>query len=119
VTDKNGPVVGCMQVGADDDLMLITDGGMVIRIKVHEISLLGRDTQGVRLINLKEDEKVVGLARLLEREDEDEEDDEPEEQAAGEARTSALDDLLERAEADQAESESEDESGSDGGAGED
>jgi DNA gyrase subunit A len=105
VTEKNGPVVGCMQVGADDDLMLITDGGMVIRIKVKEISLLGRDTQGVRLISLKEDEKVVSLARLLEREDEEDaeeaEDAEPV-KVESPARDRAFDQLLERAEDDQA-----------------
>jgi DNA gyrase subunit A len=72
VTDRNGPVVGCMQVSADDDLMLITDGGMVIRMEIKGISLMGRDTQGVRLIDLKEGERVVGLTRLEERENGDE-----------------------------------------------
>ncbi len=68
VTDRNGPVVGCMQVSADDDLMLITNGGMVIRMEISGISLMGRDTQGVRLIDLKDGERVVGLVRLVERE---------------------------------------------------
>ncbi len=70
ITDRNGPVVGCMQVSADDDLMLITNGGMVIRMEINGISLMGRDTQGVRLIDLKNGERVVGLARLVERENE-------------------------------------------------
>lgn len=72
VTDKNGPVVGIMQVKTDDDVMLITDGGMVIRTQVKGIPILGRDTIGVRLINLKEGEHVVSFARLVEREGEDE-----------------------------------------------
>ena len=71
VTERNGPLVGCMQVSADDDLMLVTNGGMVIRMEVKDISLMGRDTQGVRLIDVKEGERVVGLARLMEREDEE------------------------------------------------
>ncbi|MBN2497707.1 MAG: DNA gyrase subunit A [Deltaproteobacteria bacterium] len=70
VTERNGPVVGCMQVSTDDDLIMITSGGMVIRTEVRGISLMGRDTQGVRLIDLKEGERVVGLARLVEREEE-------------------------------------------------
>jgi DNA gyrase subunit A len=79
VTDRNGPVVGCMQVSVDDDLMLITDGGMVIRMEVRTISMMGRDTQGVRLIDVKQGERVVGLARLVERENGDELDLEPSE----------------------------------------
>ncbi|MBW1873651.1 MAG: hypothetical protein JRJ19_16405 [Deltaproteobacteria bacterium] len=68
ITDKTGPVVGVMQVSDDDDLMLITDGGMVIRTQMKGISIMGRATQGVRLIDLKAGERVVGLAKLLEKE---------------------------------------------------
>ncbi|HUU03219.1 MAG TPA: DNA gyrase subunit A [Myxococcota bacterium] len=68
VTEKTGPVVGVMQVSNDDDLMLITDGGMVIRTEINGISVMGRATQGVRLIDLKKGERVVGLARLVEKE---------------------------------------------------
>ena len=60
------------QVSDDDDLMLITNGGMVIRTSVKGISVLGRDTQGVRLIELKESEKVGGVARLVERDSDEE-----------------------------------------------
>jgi DNA gyrase subunit A len=67
MTEKTGPIVGVMQVSSDDDLMLITNGGMVIRTEVNEISVMGRATQGVRLIDLKEGERVVGLARLEEK----------------------------------------------------
>jgi len=68
ITDKTGPVVAVRQVADDDDVMLITDGGMVIRTRVKGISVMGRATQGVRLIDLKPGERVVGLARLVERE---------------------------------------------------
>jgi DNA gyrase subunit A len=72
ITEKTGPVVGVMQVAQDDDLMLITDGGMVIRTRVSDVPVLGRDTQGVRLIDLKEGERVTALARLAERGEEEE-----------------------------------------------
>ena len=74
VTEKNGPVVGCMQVSDTEDLMLITDGGMVIRMEAKGISMMGRDTQGVRLIDLKDGEKVVGLAKLDEQEETEEDE---------------------------------------------
>ncbi|HEX5035929.1 MAG TPA: DNA gyrase subunit A [bacterium] len=69
-TDKNGPVVGVKQVTDDDDVMLITDQGKVIRMKVKEISTMGRNTQGVRLIHLEASEKVVAFAKLAEKEEE-------------------------------------------------
>src|SRR5262249_1930955 len=71
VTDKTGPVVGVRMVTDDDDIMLITNGGKVIRTPVKGISVIGRNTQGVRLIDLAEGEKVVGVARLAEKEDDD------------------------------------------------
>ena len=71
VTDKTGPVVGVRMVTDDDDIMLVTDGGKVIRTPVRGISVIGRNTQGVRLIDLTEGEKVVGVARLAEKEEEE------------------------------------------------
>jgi DNA gyrase subunit A len=68
-TDKNGAVVGVKQVTDDDDVMLITNQGKVIRMKVKEISVMGRNTQGVRLIHLEEGEKVVAFAKLAEKEE--------------------------------------------------
>jgi len=68
IAERTGKVVAVKQVFGDDDIMLITNGGMVIRTRVKGISVMGRATQGVRLIDLKEGEKVVGLARLGERE---------------------------------------------------
>ena len=64
VTDRVGPVVGVRMVAQDDHIMLITDAGKVIRTPVREISIIGRNTQGVRLIDVAEGEKVVGVARL-------------------------------------------------------
>jgi DNA gyrase subunit A len=60
-------VVGAVQVKDDDEVMIVTNGGMLIRMKVNEISVIGRNTQGVRLISLENaDEKVVGISRLPE-----------------------------------------------------
>jgi len=73
IMDKNGPVVGVRRVVDEEDIMLITDGGKVIRTPVAGISVMGRATQGVRLIDLNEGEKVVGVARLAEKEEDDSE----------------------------------------------
>ena len=70
-TDKTGPVVGVRMVTDDDDIMVVTDGGKVIRTPVKGISVIGRNTQGVRLIDLAEGEKVVGVARLAEKEEDE------------------------------------------------
>jgi DNA gyrase subunit A len=70
-TEKTGLVVGVRMVTDEDDIMLITDGGKVIRTPVKGISVIGRNTQGVRLIDLADGEHVVGVARLAEREDDD------------------------------------------------
>ena len=72
-TERNGPVVGFRQVGENDEIMLITDRGRIIRMMVNEISVIGRATQGVRLIDIEPDERVVDLASLAETEEEEEE----------------------------------------------
>ncbi len=66
VTDKNGPVVQAMEVETDDQVMVITAFGKIIRTNVKDISLLGRPTQGVRLIHLDDDDKVVAVAPVAE-----------------------------------------------------
>jgi DNA gyrase subunit A len=64
-TDRNGRVVGAVQARDDEEVMLVTSGGVLIRMAVKEISVIGRNTQGVRLITLdNEAEKVVGISRL-------------------------------------------------------
>lgn len=66
-TERNGRVVGAVQVRDDDEVMLVTNGGVLIRMRVKEISVIGRNTQGVRLITLDDAaEKVVGVSRLPE-----------------------------------------------------
>ena len=65
VTERNGPVVGCSQVRDHDQVMLITEQGMIIRLRASEISVIGRNTQGVKLINLAEGEKVVAVAKVV------------------------------------------------------
>jgi DNA gyrase subunit A len=65
-SERNGRVVGVAQVTNDDQVMLITSGGQVIRTRVAEIRESGRNTQGVTLINVSEGEKVVAVARLAE-----------------------------------------------------
>ena len=70
-TDKTGRVVGVQQVGEDDQLMLISNKGKIIRLRIKDIRLIGRNTQGVRLIELEEGERVVSLARLAEKEEDE------------------------------------------------
>ncbi len=64
-TERNGPVVYSCQVTDEDQLMIIAGQGKIIRLRVADISVIGRNTQGVKLINLGEREKVVGVAKLM------------------------------------------------------
>jgi len=68
-TERNGKVVSLRLVSDDDDLMLITDGGKLIRMPVDGIPTIGRNTQGVRLIRLEEAEQVVAMERIAEKEE--------------------------------------------------
>ncbi|MGB4247002.1 MAG: DNA gyrase subunit A [Pseudohongiellaceae bacterium] len=67
-SERNGRVVGAVQVSDGDEIMLISDRGTLVRTRVDEISVQGRNTQGVRLIKLKADEKLVGLEQVEEPE---------------------------------------------------
>ncbi|HEX9663546.1 MAG TPA: DNA gyrase C-terminal beta-propeller domain-containing protein, partial [Candidatus Binatia bacterium] len=69
-TDKTGRVVGVQQVTEDDQLMLVTNKGKIIRLRITDIRVIGRNTQGVHLIDVEEGERVVSLARLAEKEEE-------------------------------------------------
>jgi DNA gyrase subunit A len=71
-TARNGDVAAIILVDEADDLMLMTDTGKLIRIPTRSVSVISRNTQGVRLINLEDKEKVVGAARLAEADDDDE-----------------------------------------------
>ncbi|HOJ11404.1 MAG TPA: DNA gyrase subunit A [Clostridiales bacterium] len=64
ITEKTGNIAGMRIVNEDDDIMLINKDGTIIRINVSEISVLGRSTQGVTLMRIDEDSRVVGLARV-------------------------------------------------------
>jgi DNA gyrase subunit A len=63
-SERNGAVVGSIQVHDTDELMLITSGGILVRTRVNEVSILGRNTQGVRMIKLDKGEKLVGVDRI-------------------------------------------------------
>jgi len=63
-SERNGAVIGAKLVGESDELMLITDAGTLVRTKVEGISVLGRNTQGVTVIRLSKNEKVVGVDRI-------------------------------------------------------
>ncbi len=65
-SERNGKVVAATLVHTDDDIMLITDTGVLVRTRVAEIRELGRATQGVTLINLDEGAKLSGLQRIVE-----------------------------------------------------
>ena len=68
-TERNGMVIGILLVSEDDDLMLMTNIGKVIRMQVNSISVISRNTQGVKLMGMDAEERVVGAARLAEKEE--------------------------------------------------
>jgi DNA gyrase subunit A len=70
-SERNGDLIGAQLVTEDDEIMLITTGGVLIRTRVREVREQGRSTQGVRLINLDEGEKLVGMETIVETDDED------------------------------------------------
>ncbi|WP_107925927.1 DNA gyrase subunit A [Lysinibacillus parviboronicapiens] len=76
ITDKNGPMVAVKTVDGSEDLMLITINGMLIRMDVNDISLIGRSTQGVRLIRLGDEELVATVAKVEKEEEDDSSEDE-------------------------------------------
>jgi DNA gyrase subunit A len=71
-TERNGKVIGAVLVGDEDEIMLISTGGVLIRTNVKQIREMGRSTQGVRLIDLDEGTKLAGVERVAEREEEEE-----------------------------------------------
>ncbi len=73
VTERTGSVVNIKQVTDTDEIMIISDKGKIIRMRVKDISVIGRNTQGVRLITVDPDEKVTAIAKLAESESEEEE----------------------------------------------
>ncbi len=71
VSERNGKVVGAIQVEETDEIMLITNAGTLVRTRVSEVGLIGRNTAGVRLIRTGDDEKLVSLERVAEPEGDD------------------------------------------------
>ena len=76
-TDKTGHIIGVKVVGDHDDIMLITATGIIIRLKVNGISVLGRNTQGVTLMRTSEGGKVVSIAKLCQEDDDDDSNSKP------------------------------------------
>ena len=64
--DRNGKVVGAVMVNEEDEIMLISDQGTLIRSPINQVSVMGRNTKGVRLVNLGEEEKLASLERIIE-----------------------------------------------------
>jgi len=71
-SERNGRTVGAVQVGEDDEIMLISSNGTLVRTAVDDISIQGRNTQGVRLIRVGSDQRLVGLARIESIEEDEE-----------------------------------------------
>src|SRR4030095_16702022 len=65
ISERNGQMVGALLVKPDDEIMLISSSGTLVRTPVGEISIQGRNTQGVRLIRLDEGDRLVGLERII------------------------------------------------------
>ena len=74
-SERNGAVVGAVQVDDDNEIMLITNGGTLVRTRVAEISVMSRNTQGVKLINVQQDENLIGVEKIESIEDDDDDDD--------------------------------------------
>jgi DNA gyrase subunit A len=70
-SERNGSVVGIAYVQSGDELLVITQQGMILRIKTDDVRAIGRATQGVKIIDIGEDDKVVSIARLVEKEDDE------------------------------------------------
>jgi len=82
VTEKNGNIVSFKIINGDEDLMIITNNGIIIRLPISQISTTGRVAQGVRLINLKDNQTVSNVAIIEHQEEEPEENNEIIEQTA-------------------------------------
>ncbi len=112
ISDRNGAVVGAVQVFEDDELMLISDTGTLVRTTTDGVSVLGRNTQGVRLISLKDDETLIGVARIDEASIPDVIDESDEDDAADADATSVVDEAA-AAEDDSARPSRDDSAGDD------
>jgi DNA gyrase subunit A len=78
ITKRTGRVMGILQVSEDDEVIMVTDGGKILRMAARSISLIGRVTQGVKLMDAEAEERVVSVAKVAERSDNGEGETEPE-----------------------------------------
>jgi DNA gyrase subunit A len=78
ITKRNGPIMAILQVNEDDEIMLVTDGGKILRMIAKGVSLIGRVTQGVKLMDLEPEERVVSVAKVAEKSDDGEPEPDPE-----------------------------------------
>lgn len=106
ITDKNGPLIGLKTVDGHEDIMLITNGGVIIRFHAENISQTGRSTQGVRLMRLEEGNAVSTLAKVEPQEEEEIDTNEEVSQSTKES-SDEVEKLIERAEDDSTENEQE------------
>ena len=79
VTEKTGNLAAAVEVGDTEDVVIITEKGIVIRQRVDQVSIIGRNTQGVRMIRLDEHDKVSDMALVIKNDEEDEENEDEEE----------------------------------------
>jgi DNA gyrase subunit A len=82
ITEKNGPVIDIKTVSESEDIMLVSRDGIVIRVPVSGISIIGRNTQGVRIMKLENEDRVVSVAKIAKEEECDTSSQQPEEQKA-------------------------------------
>ncbi|MBQ0138918.1 MAG: DNA gyrase subunit A [Kurthia sp.] len=94
ITDKNGPVVAVKTVSGVEDIMLITINGMLIRMDINDVSQIGRNTQGVRLIRLADEEFVATVAKVEKEDPEEEVDLEAEEAMDAEEATTSTEEAV-------------------------
>ena len=97
ITEKTGKVVSCMAVSEEDELMIITSGGMVVRTAVNGCRVIGRATQGVKIIGLNDNDKVAMVAKVAEA-DKEKNDDDNEPELDQTVPDEALKEMLNRAE---------------------
>jgi len=93
ITDKTGPLIGITSVNANEELMIINSSGVIIRIRIADISVSGRVTQGVKLINLGDDETVISIAKITQEQIEGEVEEIEEGEAVDDANSITQDEV--------------------------
>ncbi|SMG65085.1 DNA gyrase, A subunit [methanotrophic bacterial endosymbiont of Bathymodiolus sp.] len=93
-SERNGKLVGAVLVADHDEIMLITDGGVLVRTRVNEISVVGRNTQGVRVIRLDSKEKLIGVDKIDGLVDDESDEDIDQDETSVDEQTTATDDVV-------------------------